>query len=105
MRERDSERERENEVINGEVVTVLNRIKYNAMKTYGKAYVQLHAFCTSALDEDKWSAAPLRRFASPGAIGPKIDWAPKAVWRCDYEKNVYPCREWREHIIEADRPQ
>jgi len=73
-RERERERERENEVINGEV-TVLNSIKYYAMKTYGEAYVQLHAFCSSALDEGKWSAAYLRRFASPGSIGLKTDWA------------------------------
>jgi hypothetical protein len=78
-----SEREREterNKVINGEIVTVLNRIKCNAIKTYGEAYVKLHAFCTSTFEESKRSATSLRRFVSPRSMGLKIDWASKAVW-------------------------
>jgi len=39
-------------------------MKHNTIKTYAGAEVQLHAFLTSALDGNEWSASRLGRFKS-----------------------------------------
>jgi hypothetical protein len=56
-------------------------VKHHAMKTYRGIWVQLHAFITSTLNEDKFlnqALASLTR--SPDTTGQEGGWAPGSVW-------------------------
>jgi len=78
---------------------ILRLFKHHALKTYGGVEVCLHAFLTSTLDRDKWSASRPGCF-TPVLIWYEVGWAPEPVWTRWRGENVPVCAGNRTQVVE-----